>query len=210
MRNTKLKILTLTSLLIFPMLAFAGPVYVYKQADGVTRFTTKKPEGVKAQVFSAKGAYSKVGASYHYSNNFASYKASHRHKMYKSYISAASARYGVSSDLLSALIHAESSFNPQAVSKKGALGLMQLMPYNARKLGLSNPFSPVDNIHAGTQFFSRLLIKYRGNEKLALAAYNAGEGAVKKYGGIPPYPETQTYVTKVLALKEQYRRVMYG
>ena len=193
--------------LFVPAIAFAGPVYVFTQPDGTIRFSTKKPSGVKAQVFSAKGAgaYSKMGGI-----SYTSYHPSKNHKNYKPYIAVASARYGVSSDLISAVIHAESSFNPKAVSRKGALGLMQLMPFNARSMGMKNPFSPSENILAGTKFLSRLIAKFRGNERLALAAYNAGEGAVKKFGGVPPYPETRTYVNRVLALREQYRRVQYG
>ena len=205
MKNLILKALMFGGVILAPSLAFAGPVYVFTQPDGTIRFSTKKPAGVKAQVFSARGAYSKMGGF-----SYTSYKPSRNHSQYRPYIAAASARYGVSSDLISAVIHAESSFNPQAVSRKGALGLMQLMPFNVKTLGLRNPFSPSENIQGGTRFLARLIEKFKGNERLALAAYNAGEGAVKKFGGVPPYPETRTYVNRVLALREQYRRVQYG
>ena len=104
---------------------------------------------------------------------------------------------------VTAVIQAESSFKPKAVSHKGAQGLMQLMPSTARELGVRNSFEPEDNIWGGVKYLSQLLQRL-GNESLAIAAYNAGEGPVRKYNGIPPYSETQTYVKRVLRLKKQY------
>ena len=125
-------------------------------------------------------------------------------KKYDSYITAASKRYGVSKSLIKAVIHAESAFNPRAVSHKGAKGLMQLMPFNLKKYGVRDPYSPEQNIFAGTRMLSELLKVYAGDLKLTLAAYNAGEGAVKKYRGVPPYKETQGYVKKVIKLRSIY------
>jgi len=97
-----------------------------------------------------------------------------------------------------AVIQAESAFNPRAVSPKGALGLMQLMPATAEEYGVSDAFNPAENIAAGVKYLKRLLDKYEGRVELALAAYNAGPGAVKKYGGkVPPYRETQNYVARI-------------
>ncbi|ERK05595.1 Membrane-bound lytic murein transglycosylase D precursor [Serratia fonticola AU-P3(3)] len=106
-------------------------------------------------------------------------------------------KYIISEDLIRALIQQESAFNPRAVSKAGAKGLMQLMPVHTEKQGI-DPFDPEQNIKTGIGFLSHLLNKY-GDLRLALAAYNAGEGAVDKYGGIPPYQETQDYVTRIMA-----------
>ncbi|MCD6363720.1 MAG: lytic transglycosylase domain-containing protein [Synergistetes bacterium] len=102
-----------------------------------------------------------------------------------------------------AVIQAESGFNPRAVSSKGAMGLMQLMPATARELGVSDPFDIEDNIMGGVKYLRYLSEKYKGNLELILAAYNAGPYAVDRYRGIPPYRETQNYVQRVLSI---YRR----
>jgi hypothetical protein len=110
----------------------------------------------------------------------------------------AAERYGVPIRLVSAVIRAESGFNPRAVSRKGAQGLMQLMPTTAATLGVRNSFDPRDNINGGVRHLRGLIDRFANNLPFALAAYNAGERAVLQYGGIPPYAETQDYVTKVL------------
>ena len=109
----------------------------------------------------------------------------------------------VDAALVSAVIKAESDFNPTVVSHKGAQGLMQLMPSTARRFGVRNAFNPVDNIRGGTRYLRVLLDMFDGRVELALAAYNAGEGNVKKYDGIPPFRETQNYVRKITGYLER-------
>jgi transglycosylase-like protein with SLT domain/uncharacterized protein DUF4124 len=105
---------------------------------------------------------------------------------------------GIRPDLVRAVIQVESGFNPRAVSPKGAMGLMQLMPATAAEFGVIDPFNPIENIRAGVRYLRQLLDRYNRNEQLALAAYNAGPRAVEKYGNkVPPYKETQNYVKKI-------------
>ncbi len=111
---------------------------------------------------------------------------------------------GLEPDLVKAIIKAESNFNPKAISPKGAQGLMQLMPKTAEDLGIVNPFDPVQNIKGGTSYLRELSRIFRNRDHI-IAAYNAGPGAVKKYGGIPPYSETQTYVRKVNEFLEDFK-----
>jgi len=115
-------------------------------------------------------------------------------------IRGAAERYGVPERLVSAIIRVESAFNPRAVSPKGARGLMQLMPETASGLGVRNTFDPYENIDGGVRHLRGLIDRFGQNLPLALAAYNAGEKAVTAYQGIPPYPETRDYVTRILRL----------
>lgn len=119
-------------------------------------------------------------------------------------IAEAAEAYGVKAELIRAIIHAESAFNPKAESHRGARGLMQLMPATARSLGVSNRFDPEQNIMAGTRYFRQLLDRVDGKVNLALAAYNAGMRNVRKYGGVPPFRVTRKYVRNVLDYYEVF------
>jgi soluble lytic murein transglycosylase len=113
-------------------------------------------------------------------------------------IELASRKYGVNSDLIKAVIKSESNFNPQAISPKGAMGLMQLMPETLELYEIKDPFDPWENIRGGVQHLNHLLDHYNGDLELVLAAYNAGKGRVDQYNGVPPFPETIDYIDRVL------------
>ena len=129
---------------------------------------------------------------------------------YDSLIQQAARDQGVDPALLKGLVQAESGFDPSSVSSVGAQGLTQLMPDTAKGLGVTNPFDPLQNLEGGARFLAGALKRFGGNEQLALAAYNAGPGAVERYGGIPPYAETQAYVPRVLDYANQYRAQGFG
>ena len=120
-------------------------------------------------------------------------------------IKEASKRHGVSAPLLKAVIKAESNFDPKAVSKKGAVGLMQIMPKNFKSLNIKDPFNPRENIMGGTRYLKRLMDRYRGKLSLAIAAYNAGPEMVDRYMRIPPFKETEEFVKRVLTYYASYK-----
>ena len=125
---------------------------------------------------------------------------------YDPLIEQAAARYGIDPAVLHGLIQQESGFNPEAQSGAGAAGLTQLMPSTASSLGVTNPLNPAESIEGGARYLSQMMSRFGGNTEDALAAYNAGPGAVQQYGGVPPYAETQSYVQKVLGYAEAYRQ----
>ena len=122
----------------------------------------------------------------------------------------ASERYKVDHAIIKAIIMAESSYNLMAISNKGAEGLMQLMPNTARELGVTDSFNPTQNIHAGVRYFKKLLKRFKGNVRLALAAYNAGSRNVREYNGVPPFKATHSYIKKVLHYQRYYQKQPAG
>ncbi len=172
---------------IFPLLlpSMAGADIVrYVDKNGVIHFTNRvKLEGQEVYIKTTQKKKPRI-----YSKK----------RPYAKEISEAAQKNGLDPKLISSVIQAESDFDPKAVSKAGARGLMQLMPQTASRYKVKNIHNPEENIEGGTKYFKDLMEKYKGDVKLALAAYNAGESAVAKYSGIPPYPETMNYVTKVL------------
>lgn len=125
---------------------------------------------------------------------------------YEPIISAASKRHGISAHLLNAIIKVESDYNPRAVSRKGARGLMQIMPETMKALNIANVFDPWENIMGGARYFKQLFNRYEGKLPLALAAYNAGPGVVDRFGSIPPFRETEAYVEKVIRYYYIFKR----
>ncbi len=182
-----------------------GAVYKVERKDGITEYTNVKPAG---NAFAVLFTYiaTCVACDIHSKINFA--RTALNLDAYKTEIAAAAADYGVDSALLRAVIHAESAFNPLAISSKGAQGLMQLMPGTAGDLGVTNAFDAAQNIRGGARYLGELLKSFNGDAQLATAAYNAGPGAVQKYHGVPPYEETQFYVQRVATLRDRYQKAL--
>jgi soluble lytic murein transglycosylase len=170
--------------------------YMYKDKSGVLRFTNA-PSNSDYRFFMSEGpALLRLKG----------YRDPARAKKYDPLIVAAADRHKIDRALIKAVIRAESDFVPHATSPKGAQGLMQLMPGTARLHGVRRAYDPEDNVEGGVRHLRQLLDRYGGNVRLALAAYNAGAGAVDKYGGVPPYPETWQYLERVLRFREHYQR----
>jgi len=163
-------------------------IYRYVDQDGVVHFTNV-PTHVRFRLYIPETRM-----------DFATYFF-----RYDRIIQKASAQHGVDFSLIKAVIKAESDFDRRAVSDKGARGLMQLMPQTAQRMAVTDPFDPQENIHAGVRYLKYLLASFQNNVPLALAAYNAGENAVRKYGRIPPYEETRTFVDRVLRYWDEFK-----
>lgn len=177
-----------------------GAVYKYVK-DGVTHYTNRRPAGVNARVvFTYIENCFACSASPGLDFNSVALNPD----AYQDEILAAAARHGVDPAFVRAVVHAESAFNPNAVSRVGAQGLMQLMPATADRFGVEDPFVPAQNIEGGTRYLAWLLRRFNGDTRLAAAGYNAGEGAVDRYGGVPPYEETQRFVERVGILHQRY------
>jgi soluble lytic murein transglycosylase-like protein len=181
-----------------------GQVYSYVQ-DGVRHYTSRKPNGggatamrtIRYSFFETCYACGSPGL------NFGSVRLNT--SAYNAEVKAAASEFGVEEAIIRAVMHAESAFNPNALSRVGAQGLMQLMPATADRFGVANAFDPAQNIRGGVQYLAWLLKRFNGDLTLAAAGYNAGEGAVDRHKGVPPYNETQRYVERVGILADRYR-----
>lgn len=184
--------------------AQAEKVQVYRKADGTLLFTNRAPSIVRERGMLL--LETRVYRDEHYTHKPRALTAARR-DAYDDLIADAANRWGVEFALVKAVVHAESAFDKEAVSRAGARGLMQLMPATASMLKVSDIHDPYDNINGGAQYLRMMLNRFKGDVRNALAAYNAGEANVKKYGGIPPFAETKDYVSKVVRLSEQYREL---
>ncbi len=171
------------SLFIVNALPVRADIYTYIDSNNVVHFTNVPTTRKYKILFRDYGSFNHMQIS----------PSALREKVYR-----ISERYGVDPMLIMAMIKVESNFMPYAISSAGAVGLMQLLPSTARTMNIGNLYAPKENIEAGVRYFKYLYTLFNGNYIKAIAAYNAGEKAVLKYNGIPPYPETQWYVTKVL------------
>ena len=192
------KLLTLNNILALivsvacVLLALSRPaeaqIYAWRDANGVLHLSDR-PKDATAKPVRVGGASNRVPKEQH-------------HLGFEPLIRQNAHRHGIQPELVRAVIQVESGFNPRAVSPKGAMGLMQLMPATAAQFGVRDPFNAAENIRAGVSYLRQLLDRYNDDEQLALAAYNAGPGAVAKYGTkIPPYRETRAYVHKITGIR---------
>ncbi len=183
------------TLIVCALTAAAVPaeaqIYSWRDASGTLVVSNKpRPDAAEIATYAVHGAAT--------IRTTTRPEATARQRQYDHLIEEYARTYDVSPELIRAVIQAESNFNPRAVSAKGAMGLMQLMPATARELGVDDPFHPGQNIRGGVTYLARLLAKYGQNVELALAAYNAGAGNVERYGNaVPPFRETRAYVKKI-------------
>jgi soluble lytic murein transglycosylase-like protein len=191
--NPFLSLLVAMVMVLLSSAPLRADIYMYVDRDGVVHFTNAPTASENDYRVYVKEK--KIYSSQIYSP-----------KSFEDYIRQASDRYGISYPLLKAIIKAESDFNPRAVSKKGAMGLMQIMPENIKAMNISNPFDPLENILGGARYFREMLDRFEGHLPLSLAAYNAGPTAVERYNNqIPPYKETEDYIERVLKFYSSYQ-----
>lgn len=185
--------------------------YVWVDADGIKHFASSRPRGVanvqakrtEYPIFSIPACYACGLAP---DVNFGKVKLNML--AFAAEIRRSAQKHGVDEAIVRAIIHAESAYRPNVVSPKNAQGLMQLIPATARRFGVKDAFDPAQNIEGGVQYLAFLLKRYKNDLTLAAAAYNAGEGAVDRYKGVPPYRETRNYVVRVGQLADRYRKAL--
>ena len=192
-----LVIATMFSLFAREDVTLAADIYKYEDADGIVHFTDA-PTDNRFKIFMRD-----IKKDKRLRTNFKMTNCRNPEE-FDPIINACALEFGVDKSLVKAVIHAESGYNPNALSPKGASGLMQLMPKTAQDLKVNNSFDPQQNIRGGVRYLKFLLTTFKGDERLALAAYNAGLTRVAQHGGVPPYAETQNYVSKVLSYKQTY------
>ncbi len=185
-------------------------IYRCKGADGAQHYTNIRQPGRRCQLVvrgsrSSKSKSSQTNQSNASKSSAASSKDPARYRRYDGLIDEAARLYQLPESFIRAVVRVESDFNPSVVSRAGAMGLMQLMPKTARSMGVADPFDARQNILGGARYLRILANRFKGDLVLTVAAYNAGEGAVEKYAGIPPYKETQRYVRRVLKHYYSYR-----
>ena len=174
-------------------------IYKYRRPDGTLSFTDQRPVHIRNYEVMRFDCYAcRVSSTVNWHTTPLNRSA------FENSITSAAARYNVDPSLVRAVIHAESAFRADARSSKGAMGLMQLMPGTGGDLGVADAYDSAQNIDGGVRYLAALLERYRGDTRLATAAYNAGPGAVNRYSGIPPYAETQAYVERVAILRDRY------
>lgn len=206
MGDARRTLINLQAIMALVLLLAAGDgmagnsVYAYRASDGSWLFSDHALKNRQYQLVrkkdSARGAAARNQAPFYRGDP----------STYDRLIRKMARTYDVDPALIKAVMHAESSFNPHATSRKGASGLMQLMPSTAQQYGAYDPYDPVQNIQAAVRYLSDLMERYDNDTTLVLAAYNAGENAVNRHKGVPPYTETRSYVNKVLRFKQRYMK----
>ncbi|ABQ26664.1 Lytic transglycosylase, catalytic [Geotalea uraniireducens Rf4] len=186
-------------LVTFTAISSFADIYKYEDEEGVLHFTDA-PTDKRFKVFMRD-----LKKDRKLRTTFRLAGCARNPEEFEPIINACALEYGVDKSLVKAVIHAESGYNPTAVSPKGARGLMQLMPKTAQDLKVTNSLDPAENIRGGVRYLKFLLNTFKGDEALALAAYNSGLSKVAKFGGVPPYEETRNYVAKVLNYKKNYK-----